>query len=141
METIKKSIEIKASDDTVWNTLTNPQFINKWAAAFEAGTTVVSDWQEGSVVTWKNGEGKNLVKGRVEVSYAPKMLKVRYFDDENAADDAKFGAYEEHYLLTEHEGMTLFSVESGPMDEKYIKDMDPQWDEAIKLIRQLSEAQ
>ena len=138
---IKKSIEISASDDKVWNTLTRDEYVRQWANAFEAGTYVESDFTENAVVTWKNKEGRNVVKGRVEVSYPGKMLKINYFDNENAPDDAEAGAYKEHYLLSEHEGRTLFTIESGPLPDQYIEVMDQQWDEAIKLIKKLSEAQ
>jgi uncharacterized protein YndB with AHSA1/START domain len=138
---IKKSIEINASDDKVWNTLTTRELIKKWAIAFEEGTVVESDWTEGAIVTWKNAEGRNLIKGKVEVSYPSKLLKLRYFDDENAADDAATGEYQEHYLLSEQEGKTTFTVDSGPLSDHYIKSLDPQWDRALKLIKQLAEGQ
>lgn len=138
---IKKSIEISASDDKVWKTLTNKELIKKWATAFEEGTVVESDWTEGAIVTWKSAEGKNLIKGKVAVSYPSKLLKLNYFDDENAADDAETGEYQEHYLLSEHEGKTTFTVDSGPLSDHYIKSLDPQWDNALKLIKQLAEEQ
>lgn len=136
---IKKSIEISASDDDVWDALTNSEHIKKWAGAFEEGTAVVSGWTEGDIVTWKSAEGKNLVKGKIEVSYPSKLLKLRYFDDENADDDAELGQYEEHYLLSEQEGKTLLTVETGSLTEDYIKTLSPQWDEALKRIKGAAE--
>jgi uncharacterized protein YndB with AHSA1/START domain len=138
---IKKSIEINASDDKVWSTLTNKDHVKKWAYAFEAGTQVESDWQEGSIVSWKDKDGKLVMKGRVAVSYAGKMLKLGYFDDENASDETELGQYEEHYLLTEHEGKTNLTIDSGPLPENYLKKLAPQWDEALKIIKETAETQ
>jgi uncharacterized protein YndB with AHSA1/START domain len=45
----KAQTTIKASTDKVWNALTNPEMIKKYMF----GTTVVSDWKEGSKIVWK----------------------------------------------------------------------------------------
>ena len=46
-------IAIEASRDEVWNALINPDLIKKYMF----GTTVISDWKEGSKIIWK-GEWK-----------------------------------------------------------------------------------
>ncbi|WP_276088434.1 SRPBCC domain-containing protein [Pedobacter sp. JY14-1] len=138
---IKKSIEIKASDDKVWNTLTHPGHVEQWAGAFQEGTIVETDWGENSIITWKQKDGQNGVKGRIEVIYPGKMLKINYFDDINSPDDAETGAFKEHYLLTEHQGCTTFTIETGPLDKEHIDKMKDQWDEALKIIKEVSEAQ
>jgi len=136
---IKKSIVIHAADDKVWRVLTNIEDIKKWAAAFEAGTQVVSEWTEGSEVLWKDASGARLMKGKVEVSYPAKMLKVGFYEDMNAGSEEELGEYKEHYLLTEEAGKTTFSLESGPLTDEYIQMLSPQWDEALKMIKSLAE--
>jgi uncharacterized protein YndB with AHSA1/START domain len=49
----KASVTIGASAAKVWDALVNPQTIKQYMF----GTTVVSDWQQGSSITWK-GEWK-----------------------------------------------------------------------------------
>jgi uncharacterized protein YndB with AHSA1/START domain len=51
--TAHAQIFINAVNDTVWDAFTNPEVIRKYMF----GTTVVSDWKEGSDITWK-GEWK-----------------------------------------------------------------------------------
>jgi len=57
-------VSINAPVATVWDALVNPEIIKKYMF----GTTVVSDWQEGSKITWKgvwNGkayEDKGVIK-------------------------------------------------------------------------------
>jgi uncharacterized protein YndB with AHSA1/START domain len=137
---IKKSIVIKASDDKVWHVLTNTEDIKKWAVAFEPGTQVISHWTEGAEVVWKDGNDQKLMKGKVEVSYPAKMLKVGFYEDMNATDSEELGEYKEHYLLTEEAGITTFSLESGPLTDEYIAMLGPQWEEALKIIKSLAEA-
>ncbi|TDQ12083.1 SRPBCC family protein [Pedobacter metabolipauper] len=138
---IKKSIEIDASDDAVWNTLTNPEYTSQWASAFEAGSSVASDWNEGSLVIWKGGNGGPGVKGKVEVNYAPKMLKIGFYNSADAGPDDELSEYKEHYLLSEHEGKTMLTIESGPLTPEYVEKYSPMWDAALKIMKEISEQQ
>ncbi|RZJ74915.1 MAG: hypothetical protein EOO45_07205 [Flavobacterium sp.] len=137
---IKKTIEIKASDDNVWTVITNPDHIGNWANSFEAGTNVSSDFTENSSVIWKDGKGQAVMNGKVEVSYPAKMLKVGFFDALDSDVNGALGAYKEHYLLSESEGKTTLTIESGPMEQEYLEKVGPQWDEALRTIKSLSEA-
>ena len=136
---IKKTIIVNASDDKIWHVLTNMEDIKQWAAAFEPGTTLVSEWTEGAEVIWKDANDAKLMKGKVEVSYPAKMLKVGFYEDMNATSEDELGEYKEHYLLSEEAGKTTFSLESGPLTDEYIKMLSPQWDEALRLIKSLAE--
>jgi len=137
---IKKSIVINASDDKVWFILTNTEDIKKWAVAFDEGTQLISEWTEGATVEWRDANDQKLMKGKVEVSYPAKMLKVGFYEDMNADDTEDLGEYKEHYLLTEEAGKTTFTIESGPLMDEYIEMLSPQWDEALKTIKSLAEA-
>lgn len=44
---IEKQREISATTETVWNVLTNPEFIKQWL-----GVTVKTDWSVGSPITF-----------------------------------------------------------------------------------------
>jgi uncharacterized protein YndB with AHSA1/START domain len=137
---IKKSIVINASDDKVWFILTNTEDIKKWAVAFDEGTQLISEWTEGATVEWRDTNDQKLMKGKVEVSYPAKMLKVGFYEDMNADDTEDLGEYKEHYLLTEEAGKTTFTIESGPLMDEYIEMLSPQWDEALQTIKSLAEA-
>jgi uncharacterized protein YndB with AHSA1/START domain len=49
----KATVSIKGSATMVWNALTDPALIEKYMM----GSKVISDWKEGSSITWK-GEWK-----------------------------------------------------------------------------------
>jgi uncharacterized protein YndB with AHSA1/START domain len=70
----KADATIHASIDKVWDALTNPDVIKKYMF----GTTVISDWKEGSKIVWK-GEWKGKPyedKGEV-LQFKPKT-KLQY---------------------------------------------------------------
>ncbi|WP_256006592.1 MULTISPECIES: SRPBCC family protein [Pedobacter] len=137
---INKSVVINASDDKVWQVLTTTEHVSKWAQAFLEGISVESDWTEGSVVIWKAADGTVGTKGIVEVNYAPRVLKVNYFDDPESPADAPTGDYKEHFTLLEQEGQTTLSVEAGPLSADYLDNHSGSWDKALNLIKEIAES-
>ena len=59
----KASITINATAEKVWHALTDPRMIKKYMF----GTSVISDWKEGSKIIWKGEwEGKSYEdKGKI----------------------------------------------------------------------------
>ncbi len=43
---IKKSVTVNATPETVWEILTQDDKIRQWAAAFAPGTSVSTSWKE-----------------------------------------------------------------------------------------------
>lgn len=66
MEGFMYQIVIAASAEKVWESLTNPEFTQK----FWFGRSVISDWKEGSTISIITPEGKEEVKGKV-VEFQP----------------------------------------------------------------------
>jgi uncharacterized protein YndB with AHSA1/START domain len=67
----KASISINASGDKVWNALTDPEVIKQYMF----GTTVISDWREGSPIVWKGEwQGKTYEDRGVILKLKPKRL-------------------------------------------------------------------
>jgi len=136
---IKKSIDIKASDDRVWQVLTNPEYTNTWAVAFSEGTYVETDWSEGSDVIWKMADGEVAAQGKVEVNYAPRLLKINYPGENKDEAGADLGEYHEHYSLLEQDGSSVLTIESGPLKPADVESHAPMWDKAIALIKTTAE--
>ena len=68
---------IAASNDKVWDALTNPDTIKKYMF----GTTVSSDWKSGSPITWK-GEWKGKAyedKGEIKQIKPKSFLQYTHF--------------------------------------------------------------
>lgn len=71
------STTIHASADKVWDALVNPEKIKEYMF----GSTVVSDWKEGSAITWK-GEWKGKAyedKGKILRFDPPRTLQYSHF--------------------------------------------------------------
>lgn len=83
--TAKADVTIQASVAKVWDALINPETIKRYMF----GTTVVSDWREGSPIIWK-GEWKGKPyedKGRILELRAEEHLQYSHFSPLSGAPD------------------------------------------------------
>ncbi|HUS03512.1 MAG TPA: SRPBCC family protein [Chitinophagaceae bacterium] len=73
----KAEININTTVDKVWNALTNEELLKK----FMFGSTVISDWKEGSKIIWKGEwQGKAYEdKGEVLKAIPGKKLQYTHF--------------------------------------------------------------
>ncbi|MBV4356273.1 SRPBCC family protein [Pinibacter aurantiacus] len=142
--TIKKSIDVKAPASKVWNVLTQDKFNRIWYAAFMEGSYAVTDWQQGSKVTFLDGD-KNGVFGKIVELKPNEKISMRYEgvvengQETTTSDDAKqwIGATE-IYSLSNTNGNTSILVElEGPV--KFMEMCTPLWDKALQKIKGLSE--
>ena len=70
----KASICINAPAGKVWDALTNPELIKRYMF----GTTVISDWKEGSPIVWKGAwQGRTYEDRGVILKLKPERL-IRY---------------------------------------------------------------
>ncbi len=67
----RASISINAPVDKVWDSLTNPEVIKQYMF----GTTVISDWKQGSPIVWKGEwQGKKYEDRGVILKLEPERL-------------------------------------------------------------------
>lgn len=88
------SVSIAAPAAKVWDALVNPQMIKQYMF----GTTVVSDWQEGSPISWK-GEWKGKAyedKGRIRKIKPRQLLQYSHYSPLSGLPDTP----ENHHLVT-----------------------------------------
>jgi uncharacterized protein YndB with AHSA1/START domain len=88
------SVSIAAPAARVWDALVNPQIIKQYMF----GTTVVSDWQEGSPISWK-GEWKGKAyedKGRIQKIKPRQLLQYSHYSPLSGLPDTP----ENHHLVT-----------------------------------------
>jgi uncharacterized protein YndB with AHSA1/START domain len=136
---IQKSIKVQASVATVWDVLLNPAYTRQWGNAFGEGVYVETDWTKGSEVLWKDKEGEVGAKGVVAVNEPHSLLKVSFYDEVDSTPPAPTGEYAESYALTEKDGISMLSVEAGPLAVKHIKIHSPLWEQALEKIKALAE--
>lgn len=136
---IEKEIRILSPAYKVWEVLTSPIYTKQWANAFSEGTYVETNWEKDSPVIWKDKDGYVGAKGIVVDNEKYQLLKIAFYDDVNADETSPLGEYHETYSLKASEGVTLLSIEAGPLSEKDFPAHTPLWDSALQHIKLLAE--
>jgi uncharacterized protein YndB with AHSA1/START domain len=144
IQTIMKSVEIKAPKEKVFNVLVDDSMSRIWYAEFMEGTHAVTDWKEGSPVSFIDGTNNGII-GRVIANKPGELLSVEYdgFIKDGAEDYESEGAKatkgsRETYHLSEKNGVTTLDIESD-MGSEYFEMMSKSWDKALEKIKALAE--
>lgn len=132
-----KSISIKASMQSVWDTLLRPN--HDWAMTFGGGALAETDWSEGSEIVWTDLEGNGAVRGIVEIADG-KTLQLHYYDDFDRYTTASLGDYFEIFQLKPQPDGVLLEVETGKLQKYYLKKQDKMWDDALEAIKKTAES-
>ena len=144
METIKKSVDIHAPTNIVWQILTEDQFTRQWYSEFSEGTFATTDWKEGSKVIFADESRSGLI-GKIITNKPNNLLAVEYTgnfidgkeDYESDTAKAVMGG-REIYQLTAVNDLTRLSIECD-LVESLIPTMSQAWDKALQLIKRLAE--
>lgn len=141
---IKKSIEINAPKEKVWDVLLQDKFTRVWYAEFSEGSHAETDWKVGSKVVFTDSSESGLV-GKVMVNKPHEIISVEYQGlvmagkEDYESDDAKaVKGGRETYQLSEKDGVTRVSIEAD-MSAEYFESMSVAWDKALLKIKTLSE--
>ncbi|GAB3513447.1 SRPBCC family protein [Emticicia fontis] len=145
MKTIRKSIEINASDEKVWDVLTQDTYTREWLAIFSPGSYALTDWQLGSKVVFADHTGSGII-GRIIVYNPYELLSIEYYgvlndnkEDFDSPEADIFKGAREIYQLSSNEGKTVLDIESD-ISEGAFDTMSESWDEALIKIKSLAEA-
>lgn len=143
-QTIKKSIEINAPKEKVWNVLLNDKFTRIWYAEFSEGSHAETDWEIGSKAIFKDNSKSGII-GKIIENKANEVLSIEYEgiltdgkEDYESEDAAAVKGWLETYHLSEKNGVILLSIECD-MPEKYFDTMSEAWQNALQKIKELSE--
>lgn len=144
MKTIKKSAEIKASREKVWNILFDTEKSKQWYSVFMAGSHAEGNWTKDSIMMFKDAEGTGLAARvneikpgeEVDLQYEAVIYNGKLNYDDSEAKEWK--GLHESYRLASNGNTTTFSVVSEVPD-RYFEGMDESWDNAMKKIKELSE--
>jgi len=147
METqIKKSVEINASSEKVWNVLILDEYNREWYSAFSEGTHAETDWKVGSKVVFFD-KSKDGMIGKIIENEPGKSLVIEYdgvimqgLEDYDSEVAKKVKGGQESYILTDVDGATNLAI-SSDMDPEYYEMMSEQWDVALEKIKTLAEQQ
>ncbi len=144
MKTIKKSIEINASKEKVWEVLTEDKYTRVWYAEFNEGSHAVTDWKLGSKAIFKDPHGNGII-GTIIKNDPTEILSIQYSgmlmkgEEDYESDMAKgIIGVKEIYILSEKEGVTTLDIECGMNDEMYNM-MSDLWEKGLAKLKELSE--
>ncbi len=143
-QTIKKSIDINASKEKVWDVLTNDSLNRIWFNEFSEGTKADTDWQIGSKAIFTDSSGMGII-GKIAESKPGEYLSIEYLGvaangaEDYESEEAKsvIGNFE-NYTLTENNGITHLDI-SSDMGAEYFDMMSAAWDKAVLKIKELAE--
>lgn len=129
---------INATTDKVWNALTNPEMIKKYMF----GTTVVSDWTEGSKIVWKGEwEGKRYEdKGKILQLEDQKKLQYTHYSPLSGLHDTP----ENYHIVTielsekDNETMVTLAQDNNP-DEQTKVHSEKNWKIMLASLKKLLE--
>ncbi len=144
MKVIKKSIEIDAPEEKIWNVLTKDNHTREWMSIFSPGTYALTDWQLGSKVTFADDSGSGII-GNIVVHEPFKTLSIEYngvlnnnIEDFESEEAQVFKGAHETYRLSPQDSKTLLKI-AVDMSEGFFDTMSKAWDKALVKIKELSE--
>src|SRR6187549_814077 len=134
----KAETTINASKEKVWDALTDPEMIKKYMF----GTTVISDWKEGSKIIWKGEwEGRSYEdKGKILLFEPKKSLQYSHFSPLSGVHDSPENYHIVTIELEEKDKQTIVTLtQTNNADEKTKDDSEKNWKMMLASLKKLLE--
>ncbi len=135
----KVSKRIDAPARNVWDALTNPEKIRQYFF----NTHVVSDWREGSDITFEGEwEGKHYKgKGTIQMILPEKVLQFSYFSPLSGQEDTPENYQNITYELDEDDGYTILTVRNSNLpSEDRQKQAEKSWETVLENLKSVVES-
>ena len=134
----KATISINAPADKVWNALTNPEVIKQYMF----GTTVISDWREGSPIVWK-GEWQGTTyedKGIILKLKPERLIQYSHFSPLSGKPDLPENYHTVTIELTTDEAGTAVSLSQDNNETEQEREHSEQnWKRMLDELKKLLE--
>ena len=134
----KADTTIDAPVDKVWDALINPEMIKKYMF----GTTVISDWKEGSKIVWKGEwQGKQYEdKGKILNMAPKKQLQYSHFTPSPGIADVPENYHIVTIDLEERDKQTVVTLtQDNNADEKTKEYSEKNWKMMLASLKKLLE--
>lgn len=140
-------ITINAPRKTVWETLWGETTYPKWTAPFCEGSTVTTDWQEGSKVLFADGKERGMISLIARnIPYEHMSFKVQGelidgVEDYTSENAKKIAGAFENYTLTPDGDKTLLTVDLNGlnMDQDIMDYFIATWPKALVALKVVAE--
>ncbi|MES2765809.1 MAG: SRPBCC domain-containing protein [Bacteroidota bacterium] len=143
-QTIKKSVEINAPKEKIWDVLLQDESYRKWTSAFHEGSYAEGDFSEGSMVRFLSPEGDGLVSKVVKhqpndtISFEHLGFIQKGKEDFDSAEVQDWKGFLETYKVTENGGKTKLDISCDILDSQY-ENFDRMWTKAVQNVKELAE--
>ncbi len=130
----RASIIINAEVSRVWDALVNPEIIKKYMF----GTTVISNWHEGSPILWKGEwQGKPYEdKGEIISFKKGKLIKYTHFSPMTGLPDSPENYHTVTVELTvENSGVLVSLSQDNNPDETFREHSEQNWKMMLKSLK------
>lgn len=135
----KASVSIDAPVEDVWKTITTPELIKQYLF----GTTVKSDWKEGSPITYEgeyNGQ-KYLDKGKITSFEKNKVFASTYWSSMGGKEDKPENYNLVTYTLKRESGRTLLTLTQDNIATEEERDhSQSNWEAVLKELKKTAES-
>lgn len=145
MDKLQFKTTINAPKEKVWDILWNGDNYSKWTSVFAEGSTVQTDWKEGSKVLFLDGQGKGMVssiaanKPNEYMSFKHLGIVDNGVEDTESEQVKEWAGAEENYTLKEANGKTELIIDLDINDtfKDYFENTFPK---ALEKVKELAEA-
>ncbi len=145
MERLHFTININASRERVWHILWSKGNYESWTSVFSEGSTVVTDWNEGSKILFVDGSGDGMVSKIAEKKPNEYMSFQHLGEIKNGIEDTTsekvkiWQGSHENYRLTENGDTTTLDVELD-ISQEFKEYFSNTWPKAMEAIKTLAES-
>jgi uncharacterized protein YndB with AHSA1/START domain len=134
------SISVDASSAQVWKALTTPKLVKKYLM----GTDVVTDWKEGSSITYSGEyEGKKYRdKGVIKKVEREKLLQTTYWSSMGGKEDKPENYKLVTYKITKRDDKTVITLtQDNNATEKEKDHSTENWKRVLKKLKEVVESE
>ena len=146
MEKQTFNITISATPAEVWNTLFGETTYPLWTAPFAEGSSVETDWKEGSKALFLDGKGQGMVS-MIAKSIPNEYMSIRHLgfykdgvEDMDSEEVKKWAGAMENYTLKPSNGNTELLIDMD-ISEDYKDYFNSTWPKALEKVKELAEKQ
>lgn len=135
----KSETIINASEEKVWEALTNPEMVKQWLFGTEMSVT---EWKAGGRISYKGvWEGKPYEdKGEILEIEPGKKLVSSYWSNFSGLPDVPENYQKVSYLLEPAgDGTKLIIIQEGSKTEESAKHSEGNWNSVLQSMKQLLE--
>ncbi|GAB4319517.1 MAG: SRPBCC family protein [Bacteroidales bacterium] len=135
---VEKHLEIAATPEQVWDTITNPDLVRQYFF----GVNVETDWQPGSEIifsgTFEGGSFRD--KGIVLECDPARTLSYSYYSSFSGLEDLPENYSMVTYKLEKKDNRTLLILtQAGFANETSLQHADAAWDQVLNGLKKIAE--